>query len=143
MAEKPLHFCYFFVKLHWEMCLESICSSVAIIYVQMHFPSNRQVDRTCGLIKGWSMSLSNNFNHQIYSSDLPVLFMARKKVLLNKMFDHAKQCTLGQNRSRTGKTKSVFLKLHKNRLSQSLAVKTTCFTQYLSYLNPKGEDSSY
>jgi hypothetical protein len=23
-----------------------------------------------------------------------------------------------------------------------LAVKTTCFTQYLSYLNPKGEDSS-
>ena len=31
------------------------------------------------------------------------------------------------------------LKLHKNRLSESLAVKTSCFTQYLSYLNPKGE----
>ena len=38
--------------------------------------------------------------------------------------------------------KSVILELHKNRLSESLAVKTTCFTQYLSYLNPKGEDSS-
>jgi hypothetical protein len=35
--------------------------------------------------------------------------------------------------------KLVILKLHKNRLSESLTVKTTCFTQYLSYLNPKGE----
>ena len=31
----------------------------------------------------------------------------------------------------------------KKHSSQNLAVKTTCFTQYLSYLNPKGEDSSY
>jgi hypothetical protein len=38
--------------------------------------------------------------------------------------------------------KSVILELHKNRLSESLAVKTTCLTQYLSYLNPKGEVSS-
>ena len=37
------------------------------------------------------------------------------------------------------KTKLVVLKLHKNRLNESLAVKTICFTQYLSYLNPKGE----
>ena len=29
--------------------------------------------------------------------------------------------------------------LHKNCLSQSLAEKATCFTQYLSYLNTKGE----
>ena len=66
MAEKPLHcYCYFFVKLHWEMCLESICSSVAIIYVQMHFPSNRYIDRTCGLIKDPSMSLLKTFNHEI------------------------------------------------------------------------------
>ena len=36
--------------------------------------------------------------------------------------------------------KSVILKLHKNR--ESLTVKTTCFTQYISYLNPKGEVSS-
>ena len=35
--------------------------------------------------------------------------------------------------------KSVMLELHKNRLPESLVVKTTCFTQYLSYLNPKGE----
>ena len=35
--------------------------------------------------------------------------------------------------------KLVILKLHKNRLSESLAVKTTCVTQYLSYLNPKEE----
>jgi hypothetical protein len=27
-------------------------------------------------------------------------------------------------------------------VNKFLAVKTTCFTQYLSYLNPKGEDSS-
>jgi hypothetical protein len=40
------------------------------------------------------------------------------------------------------KTKSVILKLHKDRLSESLAVKTTCFTKYLSYLNPKGKVSS-
>ena len=40
------------------------------------------------------------------------------------------------------KNEIVFLKLRKNRSSQSLAVKTTCFAQYLSYLNPKGEVSS-
>ena len=39
-------------------------------------------------------------------------------------------------------TKLFFLKLHKICLSQSLAVKATCFTQYLSYSNTKGEDSS-
>ena len=38
--------------------------------------------------------------------------------------------------------KSVGLKLHKNGLSEVLALKATCFTQYFSYLNPKGEDSS-
>ena len=37
--------------------------------------------------------------------------------------------------------KSVIPKLYKNRLSESLAVKATCFTQYLGYLNPKGEVS--
>ena len=40
------------------------------------------------------------------------------------------------------KKKSFFLDYEKNCSSQSLAAKTTCFTQYLSYLNPKGEDSS-
>ena len=34
------------------------------------------------------------------------------------------------------------LRLRKKRSSQSLVVKTTCFAQYLRYLNPKGEDSS-
>ena len=36
----------------------------------------------------------------------------------------------------------VIRKLNKNHLSESLTVKTTCFTKYLSYLNPKVEDSS-
>jgi hypothetical protein len=36
----------------------------------------------------------------------------------------------------------LILKLHKNRLSESLAVKTTCFTQYLSYLDSKRVVSS-
>ena len=40
------------------------------------------------------------------------------------------------------KNKIVFLRFRENRSSESLAVKTTCFTQYYSYLNPKGEDSS-
>ena len=39
--------------------------------------------------------------------------------------------------------KSVFLKLIKNGESQSLAVKTTLFTHYLSNLNPEGEGFSY
>ncbi len=38
--------------------------------------------------------------------------------------------------------KSVGLELHKNGLSEVLALKATCFTQYFSYLNPKGEVSS-
>ena len=40
------------------------------------------------------------------------------------------------------KNEIVYFRLQKNRSSYCLAVKTTCFTQYLSYLNPKGEDSS-
>ena len=44
--------------------------------------------------------------------------------------------------SKLGGYGSKILKLHKNRLCYCLAVKTTCFTQYLSYLNLKGEDSS-
>ena len=39
--------------------------------------------------------------------------------------------------------KSVFLKLIKNGESQSLAVKTTLFTNYLSNLNPEGEGFGY
>ena len=39
------------------------------------------------------------------------------------------------------KKKSFFLELH--CLSYSLAVKATCFTQYLRYLSTKGEDFSY
>ena len=39
--------------------------------------------------------------------------------------------------------KSVFLKLIKNGESQSLAVKTTLFTHYLSNLNPEGEGFGY
>ncbi len=35
--------------------------------------------------------------------------------------------------------KSVGLKLPKNGLSDILALKATCFTQYFSYLNPKGD----
>ena len=38
--------------------------------------------------------------------------------------------------------KSVFLKLLKNGWSYCLAVKTTYFTHYLSYLNPEGEVST-
>ena len=38
--------------------------------------------------------------------------------------------------------KSVFLKLLKNGLSYCLAVKTTYFTHYLSYLNPEVGGSS-
>ena len=38
--------------------------------------------------------------------------------------------------------KSVFLKLLKNGWSYCLAVKTTYFTHYLSYLNPEGGGSS-
>ena len=41
------------------------------------------------------------------------------------------------------KNNIVLLELQKNCLSKSLAVKTTCVTQYCSNLNPKGEDSSY
>ena len=37
------------------------------------------------------------------------------------------------------KKKSVFLNLLKNGLSESLAVKATYFTHYVSYLNPEGE----
>ena len=40
---------------------------------------------------------------------------------------------------RTQKTKSVFLKLRTNHWSNSLAVKTTFFTLYLSNLNPEDE----
>ena len=46
------------------------------------------------------------------------------------------------------KNEMVFLRLKKKKKkkkklsSWSLAMKTTLFTQYLSYLNPKGEDSS-
>ena len=47
-----------------------------------------------------------------------------------------------QGRGWKGNSEIVFLRLQKNRSSQSLAVKTTCFTQYQSYLNPQGEDSS-
>ena len=39
--------------------------------------------------------------------------------------------------------KSVFLKLIKNGESQSLAVKTTFSTHYLSNLNPEGEGFGY
>ena len=39
--------------------------------------------------------------------------------------------------------KSVFLKLIKNGERQSLAVKTTLFTHYLSNLNPEGKGFSY
>ena len=39
------------------------------------------------------------------------------------------------------KNKIVFLRLRKNHSPKGLAVKTTCFTQYLSYLDSKREDS--
>ena len=45
---------------------------------------------------------------------------------------------------RSGKEKrNCFLRLQKIRSSYSVAVKTTCFTKFLSYLYPKGEDSNW
>ena len=38
--------------------------------------------------------------------------------------------------------KSIILELHKKHLNESLPGKTTYFTQYLHYLNPKREVSS-
>ena len=54
------------------------------------------------------------------------------------------EISLAKNTSKGAdfKTELVILELHKNCLSESLAVKATCFTQHLSYLNPKGELSS-
>ena len=46
-----------------------------------------------------------------------------------------------QGRRWKGKTKLFFLDYEKKCSCYSLAVKTTYFTQHLSYLNPKGEDS--
>ena len=40
------------------------------------------------------------------------------------------------------KMKSIILELHKKHLNESLPGKTTYFTQYLHYLNPKREVSS-
>ena len=53
---------------------------------------------------------------------------------------------MGPNLSQLGadfKTKSVMLKLHKNGTSESLTVKTTCFTKYLGYLSSKGDVFSW
>jgi hypothetical protein len=36
----------------------------------------------------------------------------------------------------------VFVKFKKKQIKLELICKPTCFTQYLSYLNPKVEDSS-
>ena len=48
-----------------------------------------------------------------------------------------------RKQAKAGKTKSVFLKIIKNHWTESLGVKTTFFTLYLSNLNPEGEVSSF
>jgi len=44
-----------------------------------------------------------------------------------------------RKQAKAGKTKSVFLKIIKNHWTESLGVKTTFFTLYLSNLNPEDE----
>ena len=74
-----------------------------------------------------------------YSNGLSVIL---EKPILSFGFFHpdVQSAQLG---GRTQKTKSVFLKLRTNHWSNSLAVKTTFFTLYLSNLNPEDEVCSF
>ena len=47
------------------------------------------------------------------------------------------------NWAQVAEIKSFFLELRKNGYSESLGVKTTYFTHQVSYLNLKGEGSSF
>ena len=48
-----------------------------------------------------------------------------------------------RKQAKAGKTKSVFLKIIKNHWTESLGVKTTFFTLYLSNFNPKEQVSTF
>ena len=99
--------------------------------------------------KGWSTLLDllcrfgvTHYCHIVRCQKLAEHFSFHMKYLDLHLKENLMRQTSFFRKRHLQKPISFRVKIHKNCLSLTLPVKATCFTQYLSYLNTEGEDSS-